>query len=335
MRIAVDAMGGDFAPLEIVKGVVEAARSNLDVTKIFLVGDKDKIEAELKKYGTTDKKIKVFHASEIVSMDESPAKAIRRKKDSSVGRAIDLVKQGEADAIVSAGNTGAVVVGATLKLRLLEGVDRPAIATIMPTQKKPFILVDAGANIDCNPRLISQFAVMGSVYSQIIFNREKPIVGLLSIGGEDIKGNEITKETFNILSKTSLNFRGNVEGHDLFEGETDVVACDGFVGNIVLKTSESASKAIGHWMKEQFTANPLRILGSMLLKGALKTMKKRMDPEMTGGAPLLGVRGVCIITHGSSSSRAIYNAIRVASESVHHNLNETIVNEISKMENNS
>lgn len=332
MRIAVDAMGGDFAPLEIVKGAVEAARSNLDVTKIFLVGDKDKIEAELKKYGTTDSKIEVYHASEVVSMDESPAQAIRRKKDSSVGRAIELVKQGDADAIVSAGNTGAVVVGATLKLRLLEGVDRPAIATIMPTQKKPFILVDAGANIDCTPRLISQFAVMGSVYSKIIFNREKPIVGLLSIGGEDIKGNETTKETFSILSKTELNFRGNVEGHDLFEGETDVVACDGFVGNIVLKTSESASKAIGHWMKEQFTANPLRILGSILLKGALKTMKKRMDPEMTGGAPLLGVRGVCIITHGSSSSRAIYNAIRVASESVHHNLNETIINEISKME---
>ncbi len=332
MRIAVDAMGGDFAPLEIVKGAVEAAKSNLDVTKIFLVGDKDKIEAELKKYGATDKKIEVFHASEVISMDESPAQAIRRKKDSSVGRAIDLVKQGDADAIVSAGNTGAVVVGATLKLRLLEGVDRPAIATIMPTQKKPFVLVDAGANIDCNPRLISQFAVMGSVYSKIIFDREKPVVGLLSIGGEDIKGNETTKETFNILSKTHLNFRGNVEGHDLFEGETDVVACDGFVGNIVLKTSESASTAIGHWMKEQFTANPLRILGSILLKGALKTMKKRMDPEMTGGAPLLGVRGVCIITHGSSSSRAIFNAIRVASESVHHNLNETIVNEISKLE---
>lgn len=171
MRIAVDAMGGDFAPLEIVKGAVEAAKSNLDVTKIFLVGDKDKIEAELKKYGATDKKIEVFHASEVISMDESPAQAIRRKKDSSVGRAIDLVKQGDADAIVSAGNTGAVVVGATLKLRLLEGVDRPAIATIMPTQKKPFVLVDAGANIDCNPRLISQFAVMGSVYSKIIFDR--------------------------------------------------------------------------------------------------------------------------------------------------------------------
>ncbi|MCK5851064.1 MAG: phosphate acyltransferase PlsX, partial [Kiritimatiellae bacterium] len=233
MRIAVDAMGGDFAPLEIVKGAVEAARSNLNITKIFLVGDQDKIKAELKKYGTTDKKIEVLHASEVIAMDESPALAIRRKKDSSVGRAIDLIKQGDADAMISAGNTGAVVVAATLKLRLLEGVDRPAIATIMPTQKNPFILVDAGANIDCSPKLISQFAVMGSVYSKIILNREKPIVGLLSIGGEDIKGNETTKETFNILSKTDLNFRGNVEGHDLFEGETDVVACDGFVGNIV------------------------------------------------------------------------------------------------------
>ncbi len=332
MKIAVDAMGGDYAPHEIVKGAVEAAAGDLNVTKIFLVGDQQKIEAELKKYGPVSSKIAIHHATEQIGMDESPAQAVRRKKDSSIGRAVDLVKSGEADAIVSAGNTGAVVVAATLKLRLLEGIERPAIAAVMPTRKRPFVLVDAGANIDSSPKLIAQFAIMGNAYSKIIFNRESPVVGLLSIGGEDIKGNETTKEAFNIISNTSLNFRGNIEGHDLFEGETDVVACDGFVGNVVLKTSESASKAIGYWMKEQFTANPLRMLGSIMLKGALKNMKQKMDPELFGGAQLLGVRGVCIITHGASSSKAIYHSIRVASESVNHNLNDTIVNEIAKME---
>jgi glycerol-3-phosphate acyltransferase PlsX len=238
------------------------------------------------------------------------------------------VKDGEADAMVSAGNTGAVVVAATLKLRTLEGVERPAIAAVLPTLRDPLVLVDAGANIDCTPRLLVQFAVMGSVYSRVILGRPKPVVGLLSIGGEDIKGNEMTRETFKALSDCPLNFRGNVEGHDVFRGETDVVVCDGFVGNIVLKTSESTAVAIAQWMKREMTASPVRILGAMLLRGALRSLKRRMDPEMYGGAPLLGVNGVCIITHGASSSRAIYHAIRVAAESVHHHLNQTIINEL-------
>ncbi len=331
MRIAVDAMGGDDAPREIVKGAVKASQHLTGITQIILVGDRTRIEEELKACDSHDDRLTILHASEVVGMDEAPAQAIRRKKDSSIGRAIDLVKQGEADAVVSAGNTGAVVVGATLKLRSLDGVDRPAIATILPTRKRPFVLVDAGANIDCSPKLIAQFAVMGNVYSRIILGNEAPVVGLLSIGGEDIKGNEATKDTFRILSESPLNFRGNVEGHDLFEGETDVVACDGFVGNIVLKTTESASRAIGHWMKEQFTSNPMRILGSMLLRGALRNMKSRMDPESYGGAPLLGVRGVCIITHGASSSEGIFQSIRVASESVHQHLNEVLAEEIAQM----
>ena len=333
MRIAVDAMGGDYAPREVVRGAVKAVHGLEGIANIILVGDKSRIEEELKACEGHDDRIVVHHASEVVGMDEKPAQAIRRKKDSSIGRAIDLVKQGEADAVVSAGNTGAVVVGATLKLRSLEGVERPAIATIMPTRKRPFVLVDAGANIDCSPQLIAQFAVMGNVYSRMILGNKDPIVGLLSIGGEDIKGNEATRETFGILGGLDLNFRGNVEGHDLFEGETDVVACDGFVGNIVLKTSESASRAIGHWMKEQFTRNPIRILGSMLLRGALRNMKHRMDPETYGGAPLLGVRGVCIITHGASSSEGIFHSIRTASESVHQHLNEVLAGEIAKMGN--
>ena len=264
-------------------------------------------------------------------MDESPAQAVRRKKDSSIGRAVDLVKQGKADAVVSAGNTGAVVVAAQLKLRTLEGVERPAIAAVMPTANRPVVLVDAGATIDCTPKLLTQFGIMGSVYAETILGAGEPIVGLLSIGGEDIKGNEITKEAFKKLGASGLNFAGNVEGRDVFEGETDVVVCDGFVGNVVLKTGESIAVAIGHWMKHEFKRNPVRILGALLLKGALRAMKKRLDPETYGGAPLLGVNGVCIITHGSSSSRAIYHAIRVAGESVHHHLNETIIRKIAAM----
>ena len=331
MRIAVDAMGGDHAPGEIVAGAVSAAQELPGLERIFLVGDKTAIEAELAKHSSVPDRIDIHHASEVVGMDEPPALAVRKKKDSSIGRAVDLVKKGEADAVVSAGNTGAAVVASTLKLRTLEGIERPAIAAILPTQDKPFVLIDAGANIDCNATLLTQFAVMGSLYSRVILGQPNPSVGLLSIGGEDLKGNEITKEAFRLLTNTPLNFAGNVEGRDLFEGTTDVAVCDGFVGNVVLKTSESVATAVGHWMKQEFTSNPIRLLGSSLLRGAFKSMKRRMDPESYGGAPLLGVNGVCIITHGASSSRAIFHAIRVASESVHNHLNEMIVAELAKV----
>lgn len=329
MRIAVDAMGGDHAPKEIVMGAADAAEKLSAVSSILLVGDSEAVKRELDGHPCASGKIEVRHASEVVAMDESPALAVRRKKDSSIGRAVDLVKQGEADAVVSAGNTGAVVVAATLKLRTLEGIERPALAMIMPTQRGPFVLIDAGANTDCSARLLAQFAVMGSVYSRMILEKKSPVVGLLNIGGEATKGNEITKEVFGILSRSHLNFRGNVEGHDLFQGETDVVVCDGFVGNIVIKTSESTAHAIGHWMKQEFMKGPLRMIGSGLLRGAVKAMKKRMDPEMYGGAPLLGVKGVCIITHGASSRLAIFHAIRIACESVHHHLNQSIVKEVA------
>lgn len=329
MRIAVDAMGGDHAPREIVKGAVEAALGLPAVSRIFLVGDEEAIRRELKAFPSVPSTLEVRHASETVAMDETPAMAVRKKKDSSIGRSVDLVKAGEADAVMSAGNTGAVVVAASLKLRTLEGVERPAIATVMPTQNRPFILIDAGACLDCPPSQLAQFAVMGSVYSRAILGQDKPVVGLLSIGGEDSKGNEITKETFQLLSKSPLNFRGNVEGHDLFKGETDVVVCDGFVGNIVLKTAESVAHAIAHWMRQEFTANPWRVAGALLLTGARKAMTRRMDPELYGGAPLLGVNGVCIITHGASSARAIYHAIRVAAESVHHHINASIIADIT------
>lgn len=335
MRIAVDAMGGDFAPQEIVAGAVKAARELKDLTTLVLVGQEEVIRQELKAYGPLPAKLVIRHASEIIGMDETPALAIRKKKDNSISRMMDLINAGEVDAAVSAGNTGAMVVAATLKLRTLSGIQRPAIATVMPTMGRPIVLIDAGANTDCSPELLAEFAVMGSVYAREILGQASPVVGLMSIGGEDSKGNEITKEAFRLLSAAPVNFRGNVEGHDLFLGETDVVVCDGFVGNVVLKTSESVAHAIGSWLKKEFKANPIRILGALLLRGALKTIKRRMDPEMFGGAPLLGVNGVCIITHGSSSRTAIYHAVRVACESVGHHVNDHIVEEARKLSNKS
>ncbi len=335
MRIAVDAMGGDFAPREIVAGAVDAARGIPGLTTLFLVGQEEAIRKELAGHGTVPSKIEIRHASEAVGMEETPALAIRNKKDNSISRSMDMVKAGEADAVVSAGNTGAMVVGATLKLRTLEGIGRPAIATVMPTTGRPVVLIDAGANTDCTPELLVDFAVMGSVYAREILGAKDPVVGLLSIGGEDSKGNETTKETFRLLKASPVNFRGNVEGYDIFRGDTDVIVCDGFVGNVVLKTSESVAHAIGSWLKKEFKANPIRLVGALLLKGALKSMKRKMDPEMFGGAPLLGVNGVCIISHGSSSRTAIFHAVRVACEAVGHHVDEHIVEEARKLNRNA
>lgn len=332
MRIAVDAMGGDYAPAEIVAGAIWAAREIPAVKRLFLVGDQDAIRRELARHKAVPAAIEVYHASESISMDEAPAQAVMKKRDSSINRMIDLVKSGEADAAVSAGNTGAVMGAAHLKLRTLEGVLRPAIAAILPTQGRHLILIDAGANTETDPALLRQFAVMGSVYAREILGRPKPVVGLLSNGEEDSKGNKLTKETFPLLAASHLNFRGNVEGHHVFEGETDVVVCDGFVGNVLLKTAESTAHAIGHWIKQEFTKNPIRLLGALLLRGALKSIKDRMDPETYGGAPLLGINGVCIITHGSSGAKAIFHAVRVAGDWIGHDLNRSIVEEIRKLE---
>lgn len=328
MHIAVDAMGGDFAPREIVLGAVEAARSLPGLDKITLVGDETAIRREYAACGAMPGNLDIYHATEVVGMEESPANAIRRKKDNSISRAIDLVKKGVADAMISAGNTGAVVVAATLKLRTLPGIDRPAIATVMPTPEKPFVLIDAGANTDCAARLLLQFAVMGDIYAQKILGRSSPRVGLMSVGTEDSKGNEITKEAFRLISEAKLNFHGNIEGHDLYAGHVDVAVCDGFVGNVILKTSESVAHAMGDWIKQEFTRSPIRMLGALLLTRAIKDMKKRVDPDLAGGAPLLGVNGICIISHGASRARAIYHAIRVARDSVNARINELITQTI-------
>lgn len=333
MRIAVDAMGGDFAPREIVRGTVDAVRGLEGIDEYLLVGDEAAIRAELSACQAPElPKLKILHASQVIGMDESPAQAVRTKRDSSINRGIDLVKQGQADAFVSAGSTGAMVAASIFGLRRLAGVKRPAIGTVFPTMGRPVLLLDAGANTDCEETELEQFAVMGSLYSRAILHQENPVVGLLSIGGEDLKGNDVTKRTLDRLRQNkALNFRGNVEGHDLFEGHTDVVVCDGFVGNVVLKTTESVSRTIGQWMKQEFKRTPLRVFGALCLSGALKLMKKRMDPELYGGAPLLGVNGTVIITHGASTRKAIFHAIRVGAEAVQSRVNEKISEQLRRV----
>ncbi len=335
MRISIDAMGGDFAPREIVAGTLQAAKSLKGLEKLFLVGDETAIKKQLKKHkGPIPKCIEIIHASEVVGMGESPAVAIRRKKDSSIARAIELVKDGKADAIFSAGNTGAAVAAATLKLRTLKGVTRPAIATVMPTTTEtPFVLLDAGANPDSTPEMIQQYAVMGSIYSREILGTENPSVGLLSIGEEAAKGNETTKKSFNLLKQAHLNFIGNVESRDLFTGKVNVAVCDGFVGNVVLKTCESVARMISSGLQELFRKNPLRMLGYLFSRGVFKEMKKKSAPSSYGGAPLLGANGVVIIGHGSSNAHAAFNAIRVASEAIDHDVNHLIEAELKRINN--
>ena len=328
VRIAVDAMGGDFAPREIVRGTVEAATKISSLEKVYLVGDEGRIRAEAP---SIPPNIEIVHATEVVSMEEPPVSAVRRKKDSSIGRAVDLVRAGDADAVFSAGNTGAAVAATTLKLRMLEGVDRPAIAAVFPTPDKPFVLMDAGATPDCTAKMLVQFALMGSIYSSEILNIDNPRVGLMNIGEEDAKGNETTKEAFGLLEKTVLNFVGNVESRDPWAGRVDVVVCDGFVGNVVLKTSESVAKALAKWVKDEINRSLVYKFGAFIMRGAFERIRAKTDPAVHGGAPLLGVNGICAIGHGSSNACAVYNGIRVAGESVGHELNPKIVAELKLM----
>lgn len=332
MRISIDAMGGDYAPAEIVAGTLQAAEKLQGLEKLYLVGDESSIKAELAKHkGPVPSCIEIVHASEVVEMGDSPATAVRRKKDSSIVRSVMLVKEGKADAVFSAGNTGAAVATATLKLRTLKGVDRPAIATVMPTPEKPFVLLDAGANPDSTPEMIQQYAVMGSIYSREILGVENPSVGLLSIGEEEAKGNETTKKTFGLLGKSNLNFIGNVESRDLYGGKVSVAVCDGFVGNVVLKTSEAVASMISGWLKTMFKKSILRILGYFLAREVFREMKSHADPSSYGGAPLLGANGVVIIGHGSSNAFATFNGIRVASEAIDHDVNHLIEDKLKSI----
>lgn len=324
MKIVVDAMGGDHGPSVIIEGAVAAVKEHND--EIILIGDEEKIRPFLDKSGYKGDKISIYPAQEVIEMHESPAISVRRKRKSSIVVGVDLVKKGKADAFFSAGNTGAVVCAATLDLGLLEGVERPGIAIVTPTLKGISLIVDVGANIDPKPLHLLQYAIMGRAYMENIFNTPNPSVGLLNVGEEESKGTDFIKETYELLSKSNLNFIGNVEGKALFSGKCDVVVCDGFVGNVALKVTEGTAEAIQVFLKRHLIkANILGKIGIFLLKNTFKKFKKELDYAEYGGAPLLGVNGVVIIGHGRSNARAIKNAIKVAGEEVRRQVNQKIL----------
>jgi phosphate acyltransferase len=322
MRIAVDAMGGDAGPPVTVEGAVGAARDYQ--LEVVLVGDKAAIEQELARHNPRNLPISVRHASQVVAMNEPPSQALRRKRDSSLRVAAELVRDGEAAAFISAGNTGAAMAIAMFTLGVLPGVDRPAIAVVLPSLRGRTILLDAGANMDPKPRHLVQYALMGHVYAQDILGVTRPRVGLLSVGEEEGKGNELVREVFKTLEAMPLNFVGNVEGRDIYDGSVDVVVTDGFTGNVALKISESLADMILQLIRAELTRTPVAKLGALLVRPAFRRFWKRVDYAELGGAPLLGINGACIISHGSSPARAVKNAIRVAADWVRTDVNAHI-----------
>lgn len=326
MKIAVDAMGGDAAPDPIVEGAIVAARE-FDVEPV-LVGDEAVIQECLSKYATEGLSLSIVHASQKVAMDEAPSSVIRKKRDSSIWVATRLVKASKAVAVISAGNTGASMATGLFNLGPLSGVERPAIATALPTLTGTAVMIDVGANVDCKPSHLFQFAIMGQIYAEEIFGISNPRVGLLSIGGEESKGNELTKEAFKMLKGSSLRFIGNVEGGDVYSGGADVIVCDGFIGNVALKISEGLSDAMIQFLKQEILASTSGKLGYALLKSSFARFRKKVDYAEYGGAPLLGLDGISIICHGHSSARAIKNAVRVAKESSVRGINRHIKEQI-------
>ncbi|MFC1714161.1 phosphate acyltransferase PlsX [Candidatus Poribacteria bacterium] len=323
MRIAVDAMGGDNAPTAVVEGAVLAAREYQ--IEVLLVGQQEVIKRTLRGSDLGKANIEVIHASQVVQMDGSAIEAVRRKRDSSIAVAAQLLKDGEADAMVSAGNTAAVYATTRAFLGKLRGVSRPAIPAIFPNMVDLTILLDVGANAGgCKPEDFLQFAIMGEAYSRDVMGKENPRVGLLSVGEEESKGSLVTLGALPLLGQLPINFIGNVEGRDIINGTTDVVVCDGFVGNVILKFAEGMSEAIFDLLKEELSRSVLAKLGVLLARSALRKVRKRVDYAEYGGSPLLGLQGACIICHGKSDSYAIKNAIRVASEFVSHNVNQHI-----------
>ncbi len=323
MKIVVDAMGDDHAPDVVVQGAIVAAKEYN--TQLILVGDQVKISALLEKNRYSGNLISVVAASEVIDMHDSAAASIRKKRNSSIVVGLNLVRDGKADAFFSAGNTGAVVCGATLSLGLLPGIERPGIAIVLPTLKGISLIIDVGANIDPKPVQLLQYAVMAGAYLKHILNRPNASIGLLNIGEEESKGTSFIKDTHELLSNSKLNFIGNVEGKDLFSGKCDVIVCDGFVGNVALKVSESAAEAMQAFLKKHLKNNPLGMLGALLLKSSFVNFKKEIDYSEYGGALLLGINGVVIIGHGRSNINAIKNAIRTAKEEVERKFNEKIL----------
>jgi glycerol-3-phosphate acyltransferase PlsX len=325
VRIAIDAMGGDYAPTEIIKGAVEAAK--LYPVSIILVGDEKELLRQLSKYKDVES-ISIVHASQVINMDDPPASAVKQKKDSSINVAVKLVASGRADAVISAGNTGALMASALFGLGRIKGVERPAIATIFPTPGKPVLLLDMGANVDCKPKHLKQFAEMGSLYAEHIMHVQNPRVGLLNIGEEETKGNELAVEAYQLLKQSKINFVGNVESKEIFAGKVDVFVCDGFIGNLLLKFAENIGQTVMGLIRKELLKNPISILGALLLAPGIRSLKKTMEYDEYGAAPLLGLDGVCFKAHGRAKARAITNAIRVTHEAV----KERIVHYISLVE---
>ena len=323
-------MGGDHGCGVVIEGARRALAADPRITALFLVGNQTAIHAALPSRGFRDHRMRVVHASEVLTMEDKPAAAVRRKKDCSIARAVGLVNDGKADAVVSVGNTGGIFAAATFKLGRLAGVDRGGIAAVIPTPDNEFVLLDAGANIECKPLHLAQYAVMGSIYSREILGYKNPRVGILSVGTEENKGNELTLEAFKLCKQLDLNFVGNVEGHDLFKSRVEVVVCDGFVGNIVLKTCESLAVGIFTMLRRELKANLGRKLGALLAQNAFRAIRKRMDPEAYGGAPLLGFAGAVMKAHGSARERAIASAIRVTTETLQHRINHLIAEQIAR-----
>src|SRR3954453_16725617 len=332
VTVALDAMGGDHFPPPEVEGALQAVKAC--EVGVILVGREEIIRKELDRHAGWQKlPVQIKHASEQITMDESAGKALRQKKDSSIRVACRLVREGLAEGVVSAGNTGAVMATAKVVQGMLPGVDRPALASAFPTVNgSAAVMLDVGANVDCTPKMLCQFAIMGDAYSRVIFHTTNPRVGLLSIGEEDHKGNALTLEAQQHLKEIKdINFIGNVEGRDVYTGSVDVIVCDGFVGNVALKVSEGLVEVVGKMLKQHLSATPGRKLGAYLAKGAFGEFKKRVDYAEYGGAPLLGLNGVCIICHGRSPAKAIYNAIRIASEFAVGKVDERIASELGTL----
>src|SRR5271155_4574446 len=326
VTIAADAMGGDKAPGPEVEGAVRAAREL--GCRVLLVGDRDIVQAALDSHSASDQ-IGVIHASERITMEDHAAKAARGKKESSMHVCARLVATGVADGFISAGNTGACMAIAKMILGKVPGVERPALSGVFPTHKgTPVVVVDVGANVDCEPEMLQQFGLMGEIYSRLVLKIDRPRVGVLSIGEEEHKGNALTRDATPLLKSLGINFIGNVEGRDIFSGRADVVVCDGFVGNVALKVSEGLSEMIRGMLREALEATVTRKIGYALSRSAYTEFKKRVDYAEYGGAPLLGLKGVCIICHGRSDSNAIKNAIRVAADFASSNMNQRIEEEL-------
>jgi len=325
VSISVDAMGGDFGPKITVSASLNFLKSHPDAL-ITLVGNESIIKNFLKKPIESFDRLSIIHTTQFVTMDESPQSALKNKKSSSMRLAINLVKEGLADAIVSAGNTGALMATGRFVLRMLPGIDRPAIASFLPNQKGTSCMLDLGANADCTSHHLTQFAIMGSILSSVISKKKKPSVGLLNIGSESIKGNEVTKETYELLKKSHLNFYGNVEGNDIFKGTTDVVVCDGFVGNISLKTTEGLAKMFADFLGQEFKKNIGTKFLALFALPVLKAFKKRLDPRRYNGAAFLGINGIVVKSHGSADAFSFEHALMTAYEEA----NSKMIAKISK-----